>query len=448
MQVVRTLQAAGHTALLAGGCVRDLLLGRPAKDYDVATSAHPDEVLKLFPHATAVGRQFGVVLVHGPPHATEVATFRAESSYEDGRRPQQVHFTDAATDAERRDFTINALFYDPVRDELLDYVGGQADLARRIVRTVGSPEDRFAEDHLRMLRAIRFAATLEFSIDPDTFRAITLHAERIRRISAERVQQELNRLLLESPRPGTAVRKLLESGLLAHVLPEVSALDGQAQPPEFHPEGDVFTHTCMMLDAMQHPTLTLAYAVLLHDIGKPPTATVTREANGSTRLRFHGHARAGATMARALLTRLRMPRRHMEAIAHCVENHMRFMEVPRMRTATLRRLTTSLTFPVELELHRLDCLCSHGDLSNYTFLVDFIDRQKHEPALPPRWIRGEDVMALGVPQGPEVRRWLTIAYDAQLEGTAPDREALLAWLRKELARTSHRPGENAPEGPK
>ncbi len=433
IRVVKVLQRAGHQALFAGGCVRDQLLGRDAKDFDVATSAHPDEVLSLFPRATAVGRSFGVILVHSEEHSTEVATFRAEADYEDGRRPGSVHFTDAQTDAGRRDFTINALFLDPVTDQLFDFVEGQSDLHHRLIRTVGDPHARFAEDHLRMLRAVRFAAALDFSVHPDTADAIQAHASSIRRISAERIQQELTRLLTESSRPGSGLRLLHETGLLVHLLPEVAAMVGQAQPAEFHPEGDVFTHTCMMLDAMQHPTPTLAYAVLLHDVGKPPTAAATREPDGSTRIRFNGHARVGADMAREILQRLRMPKRHIEAISHCVENHMRFMEVQKMRPATLRRLTGNLTFPVELELHRLDCLCSHGDISNHEFLVDYLAHREDEPRLPPNWVTGHDIMALGVPEGPEVGEWMARAYEAQLDGHHADRAALLAWLRGEVA---------------
>ena len=432
LEVVQKLQSAGHQALFAGGCVRDDLLGREAKDFDVATSARPDEVLALFPRATAVGRSFGVILVHDGEHSTEVATFRAESDYQDGRRPSQVHFSDAETDAQRRDFTINAMFYDPVEDCLLDVVQGQVDLQQRLVHTVGDPHARFAEDHLRMLRAVRFAATLEFSIHPETLAAIKAHAASIRRISAERIQQELNRLLTESPRPGNGLHLLHEAGLLAHILPEVAAMVGQDQPPEFHPEGDVFTHTCMMLDAMQHPTLTLAYALLLHDVGKPPTAATTLEPDGSRRIRFNGHARVGAAMAREILARLRMPRRHTDAIVHCVENHMRFMDVQKMRKATLRRLTGSLTFPVELELHRLDCLCSHGDLSNHKFLVEALAHRGEPPTLPARWVNGADIMALGLTEGPDVGKWLAKAYDAQLDGLFADREALLAWLCGEI----------------
>lgn len=285
-----------------------------------------------------------------------------------------------------------------------------------------------------MMRAVRFASTLEFSIEEETSAAIKEHAASLSRISAERIQQELNHILLDSPRPGAGLRLLLDTGLLEHFLPEVAALAGQEQPPQFHPEGDVFTHTCMMLDAMKHPTLTLAYAVLLHDVGKPPTAATTQEPDGSTRIRFNAHARVGAEMTHSILDRLRMPRQHVEAVAHCVANHMKFMDVPRMRTATLRRLTGALTFPVELELHRLDCLCSHGDTESYDFLLEFLASMKDQPVLPERWITGEDVMALGVREGPRVGHWLKETYDAQLEGTFPDRDQLLAWLKEELAR--------------
>lgn len=430
-QVVRRLQAAGFAALWAGGCVRDMIMGRPPKDYDIATGATPDQVLELFPRAVAVGKAFGVVRVALGDHEFEVATFRKDHAYRDGRRPEAVSFTDEKTDALRRDFTINALFFDPVAGTVHDYAGGQADIAARLIRAVGRAEDRFAEDHLRMLRAIRFAATLDFTVDPATFEAIRQHAPAIGKISGERIQQELTRTLLESARPGDAVGMMLSAGLLAVILPEVAALRGQAQPPQFHPEGDVFTHTLLMLNAMlagpagSQPSLRLAYAVLFHDIGKPPTAQLT-----DGRIRFNQHAQHGAAMAEAILKRLRLPSDDIKAIVFSIANHMRFMDVRKMRRATLHRLVGAATFPLELELHRLDCAASHGDMQNFDFLREFEREYRARPVLPKPWVTGDDLLALGVPNGREVGRWKKLAYDAQLENAVASREAALAWVKK------------------
>lgn len=426
--VVRRLTEAGFTALWAGGCVRDLLMGREPKDFDVATSAVPDQVERLFPGAMTVGKSFGVVRVRIQGLEYEVATFRKDQAYRDGRHPEGVVFTDEQTDALRRDFTVNALFLDPLTGAVRDYVGGQADLAARLIRAVGSPDDRFAEDHLRMLRAVRFAATLDFKLDPATAEAIRRHAPQIEKVSTERIQQELTRILLEAPQPGAAIELLQAVGLLPVILSEVSALQGQEQPPQFHPEGDVWTHTIMMLNAMRQPDLRLAYAVLLHDVGKPGTAKFVEN-----RIRFDCHAGVGAAMAEEILKRLRLPNDDIKAIAFCIGNHMRFMDVQRMRKATLCRLVGAPTFATELELHRLDCAASHGDMANYAFLVAFQAARRAEPVLPKPWVTGHDILLLGVSAGREIGRWKQMVYDAQLEGLVENREAALAWLRRELA---------------
>jgi poly(A) polymerase len=423
--VAERLQSAGFIALWAGGCVRDMIMGRVPKDYDIATNASPDQVLALFARAHAVGKAFGVVRVAVGELEYEVATFRKDHAYKDGRHPDAVSFTDKKTDALRRDFTVNALFFDPPADKIHDYVNGQADIAARLIRAVGKADDRFAEDHLRMLRAIRFAATLDFTLDPATFEAIRKNAAAIGKISAERIQQELTRILLESARPGDAIGMLHNAGLLQVILPEAAAMVGQAQPPQFHPEGDVFTHTTIMLNAMQSPSLRLAYAALLHDIGKPPTVTLT-----DGRLRFNQHASLGAEMAETILKRLRLPSDDIKAIAYCVGNHMRFMDVRKMRRATLHRMVGAATFPIELELHRLDCAASHGDMQNFDFLREFEREFKSKPVLPKAWITGHDIMKMGVASGREVGRWKKLAYDAQLEKAIPDREAALVWLQK------------------
>ncbi|MBN1270460.1 MAG: CCA tRNA nucleotidyltransferase [Kiritimatiellae bacterium] len=438
--VLRTLRQAGHTAYYAGGCVRDKLLDRTPKDYDIATSATPDAIEQLFPRTVPTGRAFGVMNVIADGGASiEVATFRRDAESGDGRRPDGVQFSTPEEDARRRDFTINGLFFDPETGNVLDYVGGRDDLRARLVRAIGSPRQRFAEDHLRMLRAVRFASTLEFALDPETAAAVREGAGRIERVSAERIQQELTRLLVESPRAGQGLRMLHELGLLQVILPEVAAMAGQHQPPEFHPEGDVLTHTVMMLDAMQSPSVHLAYSVLLHDVGKPLTAVEGSDRRGGVRLRFDRHADVGADVAETILRRLKMPLKDIEIITHCTRNHMRFMDARRMREATLRRLVGAPTFSVELELHRLDCVCSHGDLANYDYLADYQRKLAAEPVLPPRWVTGRDVLDLGVPEGPQVGQWLERCYDLQLEGGARDRDELLAWLRARLAEIHHEP---------
>ncbi len=432
-QILRLLREQGYDTYWAGGCVRDKLLGRPPKDIDIATGARPEDIARLFPHAKEVGRAFGVMLIPSGDHAFEVSTFRKDRAYVDGRHPTSVEFTEAEEDARRRDFTINALFYDPVEDRVVDYVNGQRDLKDRLIRAIGRPDDRFAEDHLRLLRAVRFASVLQFCIEPGTFSAIQRLAPMIHRISAERIQQELTRLLLESPRAGDGLVLLRESGLLKEILPEVERMAGQEQPPEFHPEGDVFTHTAMMLNEMKEPTLHLAYGILLHDVGKPPTASLGTDADGRPRIRFNNHATVGAGIAEDILERLRFSNHDREAIVHSVRNHMRFMDVRRMRRSTLRRLIRSPHFPTELELHRVDCLCSHGDLSNVDFLTERLAEIRAEPVLPPRWVTGRDLIALGVPEGPRIGEWLNKAYEWQLEGVCRDREETLARLRTELA---------------
>ena len=427
VEAVRRLQAAGFEAYWAGGSVRDMLMGRTPKDYDIATAAHPDQVIALFPHATLVGKCFGVVRAPMGQDGFDIATFRKDHAYDDGRRPSGVTFSDAQTDARRRDFTINAVFYDPIADRYLDVVGGRRDMDNRLLRCVGDPAARFAEDYLRLLRAVRFTVVLELVMHPDTAAAIRAAAPSAAAISPERVRDELDRMLREAPRAGDAIRRLDELSLLDIVLPEVAAMKGQAQPPEFHPEGDVFTHTLIMLDRMHQPSRTLAWAVLLHDVGKPPTASCD-----GTRIRFNGHASEGARMAERILRRLRFSTRDTTAIVHLIHSHMRFQDVRQMRRSTLRRMVGGPYFDEELELHRLDCLASHGHLDHYQFATDFREALAREPALPEPWITGRDILSLGVPEGPAVGTWHTACYEAQLDGRFPDRQALLEWLRKEI----------------
>jgi poly(A) polymerase len=426
-EVVRILQDAGYIAYWAGGCVRDILLGREPKDYDIATDAHPDHLVTRFAGALTVGKAFGVITVPFGGAHYEIATFRHDHDYHDGRHPAHIVFSSPEEDAARRDFTVNALFYDPIAARLHDYVGGQRDLADRLLRCVGNPDARFAEDHLRLLRAVRFAATLDFRLDPATAAAIPRHAQALDRISAERIQVELTRTLLEAGRPGDALEHLRVTGILAVVLPEVQAMYGQAQPAEFHPEGDVFAHTVLMLNMAEHPTRELAYAVLLHDVGKPPTA-----AYDGQRLRFNKHAAVGGSMAEAILTRLKLPRRVIGTVVSAIAHHMRFSDVGRMKTSTLRRMIGAPGFDLELELHRLDCLASHGKLEHYRFLQQRRAEMEREPVLPTPWLNGRDLLAVGMPPGPAIGKWLRAAYDRQLDGADHDREAQLAWLQKAL----------------
>ncbi len=429
LEILQALRGAGHEAFLVGGCVRDLLLGREPKDWDIATDARPERVESLFPKTLPIGKAFGIiVVVPASGHAVEVATYRADSSYADGRRPEGVTFTNAREDALRRDFTINALFLDPQTGEIRDETGGRADLDARRIRAIGDPRLRFAEDHLRMLRAVRFAATLGFAIEPATFAAIQELAPNIRAISAERIRDELFRLLLESPRAGQGIVLLRDAGLLKEILPEIEAMAGVEQPPEFHPEGDVFTHTVLMLDAMDPGrSLRLALGVLLHDVGKPPTAQFATLADGTQRWRFESHAPVGAEMARAILERLRAPTALTDDVAALVGNHMRLSDAPRMRSAKLRRLIGAPTFEDDLELHRLDCVSSHAQLDIHEFLRGAHERFRSEPVLPPPLVKGRDLIALGHTPGPHFAGILRDLYDRQLEGME-DKAELLATI--------------------
>ncbi len=427
LNILNKIRSAGFTAYFAGGAVRDRLLGRTPKDYDIATNALPEQIEELFEKTVAVGKAFGVIMVVQNGIETEVATFREDAGYQDGRRPDSVHFCGAEEDAKRRDFTINGMFYDPVSDEVIDYVGGKADLEKKIIRAIGDPERRFAEDHLRMLRAVRFAHTLGFSIDPDTRKAIQNHAANLAKISVERIENEFSRTLVESLRPGDALRELVDLGLMEQIIPEVLPMIGQEQPPEFHPEGDVFEHTVLMLNLMQNPTRPLAYTVLLHDVGKPSTAFM-----GEDRLRFHGHETKSAEMAEEILRRLKLPVKEIKQIVTAVRGHMRFKDVMKMNRSTLRKLMGADTFDLELELHRIDCEGSHGLLDNYDFLLKKAEEMASEPVLPERWIGGRDLIELGVESGPRIGELLKQAYDAQLEGRFENRETLLDWLRKQL----------------
>jgi tRNA nucleotidyltransferase/poly(A) polymerase len=436
LHVVEALQNKGYIAFFAGGCVRDELIGRKPKDYDVATDALPDEVEALFPKTLAIGKAFGVMAVVDGKELVEVATFREDMGTLDGRRPETILFSAAKEDALRRDFTINGMFYDPVSDQLYDYVHGRRDLERKIVTAIGNPAERFREDHLRMLRAIRFAHCLSFALAPETEKAIKQMAELIKRISSERIEMELTRILTESPKPGDALKHLHEVGLLEHMLPEILPMIGQEQPPQFHPEGDVFEHTCLMLNLMNespapasYTPRELAYTVLLHDVGKPPTACIGPGTDGVPRIRFDGHAQIGAGMAEEILIRLKFPNKEKKHIIDAIRGHMRFMDVQQMRTSKVRKMIGAEIFDLEMELHRLDCLGSHSLLENYDFLNRYMDEMANEPILPEPWLRGNDLIALGIKEGKLIGRILKEAYDGQMEDRFADREALIEWVK-------------------
>jgi poly(A) polymerase len=445
--IVRALRERGHQAYFAGGCVRDLLLGREPADYDVSTDATPQQVMQIFPQTFAVGEQFGVVLVPQSSGATgalarpgerakgavEVATFRSDMGYSDGRHPDQVRFTkDPREDVERRDFTINGMMLDPLvfdktTNEILDFVGGRDDLKAGIVRAIGDPERRFAEDKLRMLRAVRFAARFDYKIDPATMEAIQKLAPKIHQVSSERVREELTKMLTE----GQARRafELLDSTrLLPEVLPEIAAMKGVEQPPQYHPEGDVFVHTLLLLEKL--PTgcsKTLAWGALLHDVGKPPTFRVAPD-----RIRFDGHVEVGVKMAAEICRRLRFSNDETDQILALIDNHMRFADVQRMNQSTLKKFLRLPAFDEHLELHRIDCLSSHGQLDSYEYSREQLQSIPPEAIRPAPLITGQDLIEAGYEPGPRFKEILTEIEDAQLEGRLTSRAAAMEFVRREF----------------
>lgn len=467
-EIVACLQQAGFTAFWVGGCVRDFLLGREPQDFDIATDAKPEQVEKLFKRTVAVGRKFGVMIVVEGGHQFQVATFRAEADYQDGRRPEKIIFANAEADASRRDFTVNGLFYDPLTKKIHDWVGGEKDLGAKIIRTIGKPEERFGEDHLRLLRAVRFAAQLDFEIEPKTFAAVKKLAPKIKIISAERIRDELLKLFSppqldrgarqpraqsDAPRVGqpasgalagtrearvlpktnSAARGLVllrESGLLEHILPELAATISCEQSPDYHPEGTVFEHVKLMLAKLPADAPeSLAWAVLFHDIAKPVTAEKDLQ-TGS--IHFYGHEKIGAEMTRAILNRLRFPKKQIDEIVACVLHHMQFKDVKQMRKATLRRLLLRETFPLELELHKLDCLGSHGDLELYDFLIQQSEELKKKPAIRPPLLTGKDLIELGMKPGKELGALLHEIREKQLQDELKNKREAKAWTRKQI----------------
>jgi poly(A) polymerase len=430
--IVRTLRDAGHQAYLVGGCVRDLLLGREPADYDISTDATPDEVMRIFPDTYAVGVQFGVVLVPPPKtsetgtnnETVEVATFRSDIGYTDGRHPDEVRFTkDAREDVARRDFTINGLLLDPITNQVLDFVGGREDLDAGIIRAIGNPELRFAEDKLRMLRAVRFASRFGYGIEPGTFAAIQTLASQIHQVSRERVRDELTRMLTEG-HAREAFTLLDETGLLREILPEISAMKGVQQPPQFHPEGDVFVHTMLLLSKLPHPCApTLAWGALLHDVGKPPTFRVAPD-----RIRFDGHVDIGVRMAEKICDRLRFSNSEKNQIPALVENHMRFADVERMKESTFKRFIRIPQFGEHLELHRLDCESAHADLSLYDFTRNKMAELTPEAIRPAPLVTGEDLIAAGYSPGPRFKEILSAVEDGQLEGSWESKDAAMKFI--------------------
>jgi poly(A) polymerase len=428
---VRRLKEGGYPAYLAGGCVRDRLLGSEPHDYDVATSATPAQVKALFPDAFAVGAHFGVVLLKRDGAEVQIATFRTDHAYLDGRRPESVTFeTDPKQDVLRRDFTINGLLEDPETGAVLDYVGGRADLDARIIRAIGDPGTRFSEDALRLLRAVRFAARLRFAIDETTAQAIRRDAPLIHQISAERVREELARILTEG-QARRGFELLFETGLLREVLPEVERMSGVPQPPQFHPEGDVWTHTLLLLEQLPAGCPEpLAWACLLHDVAKPVTMTVT------DRIRFNGHAEQGAAIAKEILVRLRSSNDMTDAVVEMIKNHMRFIEAPRMGPAAFKRFARLAHFDSLLELHRLDLLASWRGLEGYEAVKRRRDEIPAEAMRPKPLLTGADLIARGLVPGPRFSEILNALEEEQLEGRITTRDAAEAWLTRALGSAS------------
>jgi poly(A) polymerase len=429
VEIVKALRNAGFRGYWVGGCVRDLVMGQEPEDYDVATDARPEQVTKLFPKTIPVGVSFGVVKVLMGDDDFEVATFRSDGRYLDGRHPIEVQFSGEKEDVLRRDFTINGMFFDPMEERLIDYVGGKKDIEAEIVRCIGDPAQRFTEDKLRLIRAVRFAARFGYRIEPATHQALVALAPEVLEVSAERIRDELAKILM-GPHPGDGIRLLHQTGLLKVILPEIAVMEGVQQPPEFHPEGDVFTHTLLLLDKIESPSFELAFGALLHDVGKPPTFAIKE------RIRFDNHCEVGSQMARRIGHRLRFSNQQTEVIAELVRDHLRFKDVRNMRASTLKRFLRNPNFPEHLELHRLDCLASHGDLSNWEFCKKKLAEIGPEEIRPTRLLTGEDLIELGYTPGPQFAKILTAVEDAQLEGRLKTKEAAVEFVKREFPLTS------------
>jgi len=428
-KIVETLRAKGHEAYFVGGCVRDRVMKVVPKDYDIATDARAEEVMKTFKRTIPVGAKFGVVIVVQDGTNFEVATFRKDGEYLDSRHPVAVHFSDAREDVLRRDFTINGLLYDPAKRRVIDHVDGVKDIRKKVIRTIGDPYKRFSEDKLRLIRAVRFSARFKFKIEKKTFQAIKKLAPQILDVSAERIREELVKIFT-GKNAGYGLELLRQSGLLEAVLPEITKMVGVEQPPQFHPEGDVYTHTKMMFDDMKEPSTELAFAVLLHDVGKPRTF------RRAERIRFDGHTNVGARMADAILRRLKFSNDLRNAVVTAVFNHLKFMDVKKMRVNRLKRFLKEPTFPMELELHRLDCLASHRMLDNYRFCKRKLKEYSKEEDLRPKpLITGNDLIALGFTPGPLFKKILTAVEDGQLENKLKAKNEAIEFVKRKFGVT-------------
>ena len=426
-EICARLSERGHVAYFAGGCVRDMVRSLTPKDFDVATDAQPEIVQQIFPHTYAVGAKFGVIVVVENGTNFEVATFRSDGRYLDHRRPTAVRFSSPEEDAKRRDFTINGMFFDPARNEVIDFVGGRADLEKKIIRAIGDPEQRFDEDRLRMLRAVRFSTVLDYQIDQTTWNALAANAASITQISAERTRDELVKIFL-SPNRVRGWDLLDQSGLLRAVLPEIEPMKGCEQPQQFHPEGDVFQHTRLMLQLLpEKVSVPLVFSVILHDVAKPVTAAV----DSTGRIRFNEHDRIGSVITEQIMERLRFSRAEIDATVEMVRQHMVFKDVAKMRVAKLKRFMARPTFAEELELHRVDCASSHRILDNYEFLLRKQEEFANEPIIPPPLLTGDDLIVLGMKPGPKFGEILDAVETRQLEGALKNREEALEWVKQE-----------------
>ncbi len=423
VRIVDKLRAAGHAGYFVGGAVRDMLLGRTPKDIDIATSATPEQAAAIFPRHHKIGAAFGILMIVEDDIPFELATFREEREYADGRHPEVIKYTDSpALDAARRDFTINGMFYDPAAERILDFAGGRRDLEKGVLRTIGKAEQRFSEDYLRMLRAVRFTTRLGFELDREAADAIRKLKHNISILSSERIRDELN-LMLTGGAPAAAIRLLHRLGLLELVLPEVAALDGVTQPQQFHPEGDVLTHTLLMLDHMPLPGIELAWSILLHDAGKPATLSIGEDGVEH----FYRHEEASSAIAESCLSRLKFSRKEIDTVVHAVKNHMRFAMIDKMRPPKTRRLIAEDDFPLQLELHRIDCISSHGKMGNYLLLLDMLLQTGGETALPEPLVNGRDLMGAGLKPGPQMGQILRQIAEMQLAGEIGTKEEAIAF---------------------
>ena len=426
VEIIGKLQEEGHIAYLAGGCVRDMLRGEIPKDYDIATSALPEQITSIFSKTREVGVHFGVVIVIKDNQAFDVATFRNDGSYNDGRHPEDVTFSTPEEDTARRDFTINGIFFDPISQKHIDFVDGRSDIEKKVVRAIGDPDLRFQEDHLRLLRAVRFAARFNYEIEEKTWKSIKLNASGISKISKERVRDELTKILLNENRV-LGFDLLVDSGLMVHIIPEILQLRGCEQPPQFHPEGDVFVHTRLMLSLLKdNPSIELVLSVLLHDIGKPATYSFDEAAG---RIRFNGHDKLGAEMSNQILRDLKFSNSIIEDVVQMVANHMTFKDVQKMRQSKLKRFMSRSTFSDEKELHRVDCLGSWGGLDNYDFLNEKMIEFANEAIIPAPLLTGKDLIEFGWAPGPNLGETLNSVQDLQLEGTLNSKEEALEWVK-------------------